>query len=153
MLSVIHTCYGIAKDTMVSKYTRFRELNKLVSTNHENPVTIFFVSLGMIAKMYWMNFVQWTDNSLERLDKNRVVISYIINGKLHKIIVRNKRGPENVQMVLDETSTDVTDEVLPYIGHNDSWELSPSFWKKEKLAFHLSTGEIKTFSENQTITV
>jgi hypothetical protein len=145
--------FNTAKEIIVDKYTRFRELNKLVKTQHDNPVTVLFVSIGMVAKMYWMNFIQWADNSLEKIDRKTVVISYIINGKLHKILVRVKKGPENIILVLDENDNDVSEEVIPYIGHNDGWNLSPKFWKRNKLVFKLSNGDTKTFERDQVITV
>jgi hypothetical protein len=146
-------CFSIAKNVIVEKYTRFRQLNALVNTRHQNPVSVFFVSIGMIIKMYWMNFVQWSDNSLEKIDKKTVVISYVINGKLHKILVRVKKGPENIVLVLDETGTDVSDLIIPYIGHNDGWNLAPKFWKKQKLTFQLSTGETKIFNSDDVISI
>lgn len=145
--------FSTAKNIIVEKYTRFRELNKLVKTQHENPLTVFIVSVGMVIKMYWMNFIQWADNSLERLDRKTVVISYVINGKLHKILVRHKKGPDNIVLVLDDKGEDVSDTVIPYIGHNDGWNLAPKFWKKKSLEFKLSTGESKTFREDEVIVI
>lgn len=145
--------FSTAQNVILEKYSRFRQLNALVNTRHENPIVVFFVSIGMVIKMYWMNFVQWSDNSLEKIDKKTVVISYVINGKLHKILVRVKKGPENIRLVLDEHGTDVSDLIIPYIGHNDGWNLSPKFWKKQKLIFNLSSGEIKTFNTDDVISI
>lgn len=144
--------YGRA--TIKTKYIKFRELNKLVSSKYKPISMILWISLCMIAKMYWIIFLQWCNNTIEHLDNKTVSISYVLQGKLYKLVVKPRKGPNNVLLVLDEENNDITDLVLPFLGPNLDWhkkEFTPHFWKKKTISFELSTGEQKTFSEHDTI--
>lgn len=136
------------------KYNRFRELNRLVETRYKNTCTILWVSLVMVAKMYWMNFLQWSNNSIEHVDNKTAIVSYVLNGKLYRFVAKQKKGPSEIILVSDEDGEDVSDDVLPFYGPNRDWngqELSPLFWKKESLTFELAIGEPKTFKNQETI--
>ena len=36
----------------------------------------------MVSKFFYLSFVQYMNNSLIKLDKNKYELSYIVNGKL-----------------------------------------------------------------------
>jgi len=146
--------YTVVKDKVVEKYKKFRELNKLVSKQYKTVGMILYVSICMVLKMYWMNFLQWSNNSIEVLNKKNISISYVLNGKLYKLLVKAKKGPNLVLLVTDENNEDVTDLVLPYLGPNNDWHhnfFKPCFWDKKFLCFELSCGEMKSFKEDDTI--
>lgn len=138
------------------KYKRFRELNKLVQTRYKNIGMILWVSSCMVAKMYWMNFLHWANNTIEHIDPKTTIISYVLNGKLYRFVVRAKKGPVNVLLVTDEDFNDVSDKILPFMGPGQDWhgqEFTPAFWKKNTLTFEFANGEHKTFSENEPIKI
>lgn len=146
--------HNIIKEAVVSRYHKFRDVNKLVSTKYKNTSLILYISCNMICKMYWMNFLQWCNNSLEILQNKNVSVSYILNGKKYCLVVKNKKGPCPVFLVLDENYKDITDEIIPYLGPNYDWHNSsfcPSFWNKKKMIFEISSGEQKIFNENENI--
>lgn len=146
--------FSITKNKVVEKYTQFRQLNKLVSTQYKTIGMILYVSVCMILKMYWMNFLQWSNNTIENIDKKTVVISYIINGKLYKLLVKHKKGPNSILLILDENNNDISDDIIPYLGPNENWhnnEFKPSFWNKDKIIFELSCGERKIFKRDEVI--
>ena len=147
---------SVVKDVIITRYQRFRQLNKLVETRYKTVWKIVWVSLTIVAKLYWINFLQWVNNTIEYSSNKTIILSYTLKGKLYKIFIQTGRGPARVLLVTDEQHEDVSDEVLPYIGPNQDWhnrELKPSFWNKESLTFELSTGESKTFDRDQTITI
>jgi hypothetical protein len=148
--------HTIVKEAVLTRYRRFRELNKLVETKYKTIGMILWVSLSMVAKMYWMNFLQWANNTIDHIDNKTVIVSYVLNGKLYRMVVRPRKGPTNVLLITDEDDEDVSDTVLPFMGPNQDWhykEFSPSFWNKKSLTFEMSTGLQKTFSENQKIEI
>lgn len=148
--------HTILKDAVLTRYRRFRQLNQLVGTRYKTISSILWVSCCMVAKMYWINFLHWANNSIEYLDHKTAVISYILNGKLYRMVVTPKRGPINVLLVTDDGQNDVSDIVIPFMGPNHDWhgrEYTPSFWKKNSLTFELASGESKTFHENQPIQI
>jgi hypothetical protein len=135
------------------KYRKFRELNKLVETRYKTIGMIVWVSICMIAKMWWLNFLHWANNAVEHIDKKTVVVSYMLNGKMYKIVTRPRRGPTGVLLIC-EGEEDVSDLVMPFMGPNDDWHgfvFTPTFWGKESLTFYLSSGEQKTFSKEEPI--
>jgi hypothetical protein len=139
---------------MKEKYDKFRQLNSLVSTRYKNIAKIIWISLCMIAQMYWIRFLQWANSNIEHIDKKTAIISYVLNGKLYKIIVHQKRGPGSVAFVIDENQEDVSDMVIPFLGPNDDWhktEFNPNFWKKKTLTFFLASEEEKTFDSEEHI--
>lgn len=146
--------YSIVREHIVSKYRQFRELNKLVATTYKPFSQILWVSICMVAKMYWINFLQWSNNTICKIDAKTVVVSYVLNGRLYKLVVTPRKGPNNVLLVLDNDNNDISDLVLPYMGPNQDWhrkEFTPYFWNKKSITFELSTGEQKTFTEHDTI--
>jgi hypothetical protein len=134
----------ITKNVITSKYNQFRELNELVSTQYKSPQMIFYVSLSMILKMYRMAFFQYLNNSIEYINKKKIIVSYIINGVIYKFVVNKRKGPSDILMIIDENRSDVTDEILPFYGPNQNWHgetFKPEFWKKEHLIFKFNNGE------------
>lgn len=148
--------HTIVKETFLTKYRKFRDLNKLVSTHYKTVWSIVWVSLCMVAKMYWINFLQWANNTIEYVDNKHVCITYVLQGRMYKMVVKLRKGPSDILLVTDEDSNDVTDMVLPYLGPQGDWhgkEFKPEFWKKRMLNFELSSGEQETFLENEVVKV
>ena len=148
--------HTIVKDAVVTRYRRFRELNKFVATRYKTIGAILWVSCCMVAKMYWINFLQWANNTIEHIDNKNTIVSYVLNGKLYRFVVKAKKGPTNVLLITDENLTDVSDDILPFLGPSQDWhgkDFTPSFWKKESLTFELATGDQKTFRNNEKIEV
>lgn len=144
----------IIKDTIVDKYERFRELNSLVETQHKNKFKIFHVSINMIFKMWWINFLQKTNNTVHHIDNKSSIISYVLDGRLYKIHTKRRKGPVLVLLVIDHHSKDVSNLILPFLGPQRNWHntpFTPSFWNKDSLTFELSSGETKTFSKDEVI--
>jgi hypothetical protein len=144
----------IVYETVKTKYHQFREVNHLVSSRYKSLATIIWVSCSMIAKMYWMNIVQWANTVVEHIDSKNVIISYVVHGKLYKMHVKMRRGPTQVLLVTDQNGDDVTDEVLPFFGPAQDWHgrsYTPSFWTRNLLNFEMASGEAKMFKENEKI--
>lgn len=150
---VLDRCETVRK-TVSKKWSQFREVNKLAETRYKNIFMILWVSLHMIGKMYWMQFIQWANTSVKHIDKKNISVSYVINGHLHTMVVRPSRGPPPVLLVTDELGNDVSDVVLPYMGPSYDWHkrsFTPEFWGKERLVFEMSNGSTKTIEKDQLI--
>lgn len=141
----------IVKNAVVSRYRRWRSLNELVSTRHKTMAMIFWVSFQMIYKSLYLSFLQYMNNSVKKLDKKTYEVSYIINGKMYKMIVNHDRGPCPILQVTDGEHEDMTDTVIPYLGPSNDWhnhKFNPKFFGKESMTFELANGEEKTFGED-----
>lgn len=140
------------KNSVIPRYKRWRSLNQLVSTRHKTVTMIFWVSFKMVCKALYLSFLQYMNNSVKKLDKKTYEISYIINGKMYKMIVKHDRGPCPVLQVTDGEHEDMTDTVLPYLGPSNDWhkhKFNPDFFEKESMTFELANGEEKTFDKNE----
>jgi len=146
--------HHIVKNRSVIGWQKFRKINRLVSTNKKGCLKILWISLYMIFQALWMSLNQYLNNSIEPLDGNRYLVSYIIKGNIYKMIVKLKRGPRVVLLVSDETQNDVSDVIFPYLGpdenfHGDNY--TPSLFGKEELIFELSNGTEKIFRNDEHI--
>ena len=141
---------------VLEKYKKFRNLNGLVATRTKGCCKITCISLQMIFKMLWINFLQWANNTVQIHHKGSTVLSYVLHGNLYKILIKHKKGPKPVLMVLDHDGEDVTQEVIPYMGTDGAWHgvtYQPSFWGKKMLIFEMASGEQKKFGEHEPITI
>ena len=154
---VLFAAFGgpkIVYETVKTKYHQFREVNRLVESRYKSLATIVWVSCSMIAKMYWLNVVQWANTVIEHVDSKNIIVSYVVHGKLYKMHLKMRRGPTQVLLVTDQNGEDVTDDVLPFLGPAQDWHgkfYTPSFWKREILNFEMATGIQKIFQENEKI--
>lgn len=146
--------YAITKDIVLSRYNRWKSLNQLVSTQHKTYIMIFLFSLKLLCQALYLSFVQYMNNSVKKIDKKTFEISYIINGKIYKMVVSPYRGPCPVLQVTDDEVNDITDIVLPYLGPSNNWhnnKFNPKFFGKNTLTFELANGEEKTFQQEDCI--
>ena len=147
---------AIIRNNYQSKLEKWSKLNQLVSTKYQGYFTILRISLYMILKALWINILQYCNNTVVKLDKNTYEISYVINGKLYKILIKSKKGPRKVLLVSDETQTDISDLVVPYLGPEENFhglEITPKFFKKKEIIFELSNGLEKIFKEDDKINI
>jgi len=147
--------HTIVAHAVVSRYRRFRELNKLVGTQYKTVGLIIWVSCAMIVKMMWLNFLHWAFSHIEHTDKQHAILSYVLNGRLYRLVLPIRRGPSPVLLITDENGDDVTDQILPFLGPNEDWHgqtFTPAFWQKESLTFELSDGsDSLAFTKNQPV--
>jgi len=147
---------AIVKNNYQLKLEKWKKLNELVSTKYDGYFTILWISIGMIMKALWINILQYLNSSITKLDKKTYELSYVLNGKLYKILINNKTGPRKVILVSDETQTDVSYLITPYLGPKEDFHgcvMTPEFFNRKELIFELSNGEEKIFKQNEPIII
>ena len=138
------------------KLEKWKKLNELVSTKYDGYFTILWVSICMITKALWINILQYLNRSITKIDKKTYELSYVLNGKLYKILINNKTGPRKVILVSDETQTDISYLITPYLGPKEDFhgsDITPKFFNRKELIFELSNGEEKIFKHNDSIII
>jgi len=128
------------------RWTKWRRLNNMVSSQHSTALTIAYHSFKIVCRLFYLSFIQYMNSSMIKLGRNKYLITYVINGKMYKMIVIPRRGPAPVLQVIDtDVQEDVSDEVMPYMGPRYDWHNSDiSFddvFSREKLVFELANGE------------
>jgi hypothetical protein len=143
-------------DFLNIKYNKWISLNNLVSSQHNSKIMIKIISLQMIFKSLYLSFIQYMNNSIIKIDKNSYELSYIIHGKLYKMIIKPIRGPVPILCVTNENNIDITEQILPYLGPNNDWhgkKYYPDFFGHKRLNIELLDGTKKNFNNSDTITI
>jgi hypothetical protein len=102
----------------------------------------------MVAQAIWVSIIQYMNSTIIKLDKNTYKVTYVIKGKTYMLVVKPTRGPRKVLLVSDETQTDVSNEIFPYLGPKENFHgeiYTPHFFKKKELVFELSDGTERKF--------
>lgn len=137
-------------------YTKWCDLIKLVSSKHDDALTIRWISMKMIIQACYMNFLQYMNSTIVKIGPNTYEIVYIINGNMYKMVVKPQRGPPPILQISNDKQEDVTDLVLPYMGPKYDWhgnKFTPKFFDCDTLTFELSNGTECTFDKDAKMTV
>lgn len=144
----------IVKNTAVTGWRKFRKINKLVSTNYKGCFKIIWISCYMVAQALWVSMIQYLNSTIVQIDRNSYRVTYVIKGKTYMMNVKTTRGPRKVLLVSDETQTDVSHIVFPYLGPEENFHreiYTPKFFDKKELIFELSDGTEKIFRSDDKI--
>lgn len=148
--------YSILNNFIKNKYNRWKRLKVLVSTQYDSNFIVTMISIKMLLQALYQSIIQYLDNSVKKIDKNKYELRYTINGKLYKMIITPVRGPIPIVSVKNEKNEDITDEVIPYLGHKNDWngyKYYPIFFNSTELKIELINGETKIFNNSETIII
>jgi hypothetical protein len=146
--------HNIIYNKVLYRYNKWKKLNNLVKTQHKNCCMVIVVSLQLIFKALYISLIQYLNKSIIKIDKNMYEKSYVVNGKLYKMIIMPSRGPVPVLQITNEKDEDVTDHILTYLGPEHNWHytyFTPKFFNYDSLTFQLSDGTEKVFNDRDTI--
>ena len=106
--------YGIyycLSDSIDIKYIKkkWKNLNSMMATKYDSQAMIKIMSFYMILKFFYLQITQSLCNNVVKLDKNTYEVSYVINGRLYKMIVRPERGPVEYVEILNERNENIID--------------------------------------------
>lgn len=141
-------------EAVMYRYRRFRKLNKFVAGRYKNCCRIFCVSCELVGKSMYLTFVQWLNNSVEKIDKHRYTINYTIKGKPYTLVVKPINGPSPVLLVTDENGNDVSDHVIPFIGPQHDFhgaKITPQFLGYKSLTLETAFGDSSHFGETDVL--
>jgi hypothetical protein len=149
------TCnYKKIKRKVTHQHSRFKRLNSLVATKHKTQVMIILVSIYMLFESYYINLLQSLNKSFIKIDKNTFEITYILHGKIYKILVQNPRGPCKIEKIIDQNEKNIDDLVFPYIGPVGNFHnciFTPKFFKCSSIYFYNFDGTVEKFNDNDHI--
>jgi hypothetical protein len=130
------------------KYQKWVNLNSMMATKYKSPIKVKIMSVYMIFKFFYLQTLQYLTNTVVKLDKNSYEISYLINGKIYKMVVKTDRGPLNYYKILNDKNENITDEISQYYGphYKNQIKLTPDFFKTSsiKLVFFDETEKVFT---------
>lgn len=135
--------HKIVQNELEMKYNKWKRLNSLVSTRNKNKLTIIIISLKLICQAIWITFLQKVNKTIKKINRNKYELTYVIEGKIYKMIVTVSRGPSPVLQIINDKNDDVTSQIVPYLGPNYNWhntKFTPESFGFETLTFELSDG-------------
>lgn len=146
-------CGDVIKDAVSLKISRWKKLNSLVSTTENNRLMIAIISFKLIFKTIYVVLIQYMNNSVKRIDNKTYELTYVINGRMYKMIVIPKRGPAPVLLITSELTEDLTNRILPYMGPQYDWhgfKFNTQFFGCKSLTFEMGDGSEVTH-ENEIL--
>jgi len=146
--------YRTLKETVLTYYGRWRSLTDLVATTEESNLRIISVSVKMVVQTWYITLLQYMNTAIRKVDRKTYEVSYVIDGRMYKMLVVPKRGPAPVLQISDDESNDVTEQILPYMGPQYDWhghKFTPQFFGHESLTFELMDGSEHTYGEDSHI--
>ena len=150
LTSVVFLSFSSYRDDIIEyskfKYNEWIKLNSMMRLKYKNPITVKIMSVYMIFKFSYLQIIQYLTNSVVKIDKNHYEVSYIINGKLYKMIVKHKRGPSHIHKIIDGDNNDLTDTIMEYNGPKQT-KISPRFFNSEFFVVHHINGDFFTIKE------
>lgn len=150
--------HRIAYHAVQDRYKRFKNLNSLVASTpqgqYQSKTMVIIVSTKMLIQAFYLALVQYMNNSVRKLDRNVYEVSYVINGRMYKMLVTPQRGPAPVLQISNDEDEDVTEQVLPYMGPQYDWHnnrIAPEFFGCKSLTFELADGSEHTYDKDREV--
>jgi hypothetical protein len=130
-------------------------------------IYLCYVLFCFVLKMYVHTTKKFINEKYKNLQittflttKNKTIkngnfyeITYFIDDKEYKMVIKEKRGPKDVLQIIGDDE-DITDMIEPYLGPYNNFHgsvFTPSFFKKDFLSFQLSNGNEITFEKDEEI--
>ena len=141
--------HTIMKNRTITTYNRYKQLKNIMNMTNTNTLTtkkkciILYKGFFLISKILYASFLQYINTNMRIVSPNVYEITYVIKGRMHKLIIKYPRGPPPVMQIINDKEEDVTDVVIPYMGPNYDWygnKLNPSFFGYETLSFEMTDG-------------
>lgn len=111
-----------------------------------NYLIVFYDYVKIFKNYIYQRFIQEKHSSnVEQIDDKHFIVNYKINNKNYKMIVKIKKGPNNIYTVLKDDGDEITNKILPYLGPNHDWShnINPHtyFFPNEKITINYTNGK------------
>lgn len=146
------TLYVMSDPSLREKYNvslkKWGKLKKLVSSTETSVSKIYIRSFVLVCQMIYISILQYLNSTVRMIDNSTYEVTYVINSRMYKMIVKPVKGPRLILQVRDDSDCDITDVVLQYIGPKYDWHgtaVDPSFFNNSSfLTFELADGTSET---------
>ena len=121
----------------------------------------FYIKIGycIVLTLYSLktSFFQKLNANVVKLSSSKYLLSYVIAGKLYKAHIPLKRGPTKILQILDIDAADITYQIEPFFGPDESFRhaqlLKPVDLGHEELTVNLSDGSVVRFGAGDVLTI
>lgn len=148
----------IFRKNITDKYERFNNLYDVVSLHNNNRFTILYHTVNILYKSIIISVLNYDccrNNRVKKIERNLWEITYEINGKKYKMLVRPDRGPSYIRKIYDNNNIDITDYIHPYLGPNNDFHksdiLTPEFFNLKSIVIEKNDGHVQTFTYTEKL--
>lgn len=147
----ISDCHLVVYKGVRDRYSRVKRLGGAVALYNKNFAVVLIKIFMILLQVLYLSIIQRMYNPVKKINNNEFEVTYVIKGKMYKMVVRPRLGPPPVLQISNENGEDVTDIVLPYMGPRYDWNgrnFSPSFFNCNSLTFEFYDATEITFTQD-----
>jgi len=153
MLFINSQYYLSTKNAIMMNYNKYKQLRTLKKQmNIQISWKLILNIIYFIFNATWALIVQKFLNNVEQLGKNKYSVTFIIGGKIYKIMVKHTLEPSPILQIYDKESNDITDQVEPYLLYQPQ-SVSPADIDLDEITILYSSGEDKLIGKNEQFTI
>lgn len=138
--------YSIIRNSFERQYNDWKRLNHLVSMRETNSAFITLISAKIVLATMYLSIVQYLNNSVRKVGKHDYEISYVVSGRMYKMLVTPVRGRHRVSSIRNDNNINITNIVRPYLGPKYDWhgmKFTPEFFGSSSLTFEMCDGSVR----------
>lgn len=127
-----------SKNVIIQYYYKWNRLTNFVriSENTNNIIYIYYTSLVTVYLITLKNLKQlFNFPRLNKIKNNLYCLKYNIEGIDYKILIKPRRGPNNLKYIYNSNGKNITSDILPYVLETPRVKCKPSTFNEEFLIF------------------
>ena len=155
-ISLILFYYSQIYLVIYNKYKQYKQINTVMNTVGISKRKVAVQFYNIMKTYICLKFFQYINKSVKRIGARSYELTYILDGKLYKLIIDPPLNMNPVIQVSTDEYDDVTDLIIPYMGPHYDWHgyvFCPRFFGHKSLTFELSDGNSLTFHNNEDIKI
>lgn len=113
-----------------------------------------YLLVKIFLKYVYLKCLQQLYQTVRHVRRNHYEIQYILHDNVYKIQTKVKRGPSNIERIMDHQNNNITEEVRSYLGPNEDFHgqlIRPFDLGYEKLHVEFRNGDESSFETNDLI--
>jgi len=133
---------------------KFKTFNTIVNHTYSKKIKVFIYKIYILLQMIYIFIIQSLNKMVKKIGPNKYELTYCLGGKIYKLILTPKKGPNPFILAFDENNNDITYKIIQLMGPQKDFHGQDYYVKNFKcktISFSLITGEEKTFQENDKI--
>ena len=144
------------------KYERaisfFRKKQGAGQITYGEKAALVYSFFALCFSVIYKSVVQYMYSNLRFNSSNKTYeLDYIIEGTKYTLIINSTKSPcQILQIVNCDEDTDITDEIMPYLGQSNDWHgkvLTPDYFNLNSISFELANGKTVVYNSHNFMTI
>ena len=127
----------ISKNIKIDDIKSVHEAIEMIHKNQPNVISNWMETFKFFYEQIVLTIEQKIRKSCIKIDNN-YHISFIIENKVYKLIIKPIRGPDNIIRITNENEEDITNRLIPYIHGIKSFKyITPKLFSYKGINIYL----------------